>query len=79
MKRYNFQEVWLISVWLCLGGVGLTADPSRPTTKESDHLSLRPPLQVFVQLRSPVKRRSEGRQGSCGWHLRKRRGPGGLA
>jgi len=48
MKRCNFQEVWLISVWLCLGGLGLTADPNRPTIAKSDGKPLRPPLQVFV-------------------------------
>jgi hypothetical protein len=54
MKRRDFQEAWLISVWLCFGGLGLTADSSRPTTKESDRLSLRPTLQVFLYNYAPL-------------------------
>jgi len=54
MKRRNSQEAWLISVWLCLGGLGLTADSNSLTTTKSDRLSLRPPLQVFVYNYAPI-------------------------
>jgi len=49
MKRHNSQEAWLISVWLCLGGLGLTADlDSLNKTSKSDRMPLQPRLQVFV-------------------------------
>ena len=54
MKRRNFQEAWLISAWLCLGGLGYTTDSNSLTTKKSERLTLRSPLQVFLYNYSPL-------------------------
>ncbi len=54
MKRRNSQEAWLISVWLCLGGLGLTADSNSLKTTEPDGISPRPRLQVFLYAYAPI-------------------------
>ena len=54
MKRRSSQEAWLISVWLCLGGLGLTADSNSLTLAKSERASRRPPLQIFLYNYSPL-------------------------
>ena len=54
MKRRHSQEAWLILVWLCLGGLGLTADSNRPTTTKSDAGRQLPRLQVFLYAYAPI-------------------------
>ena len=54
MKKRNFQEAWLILVWFCLGGLGLTADSNRPTTTKSDGQPQLPRLQVFLYAYAPI-------------------------
>jgi hypothetical protein len=48
MKGRHSQAAWSISVWLCLGGLGLTADSNSLKTTETDRVSPQSSLQVFV-------------------------------
>jgi hypothetical protein len=54
MKRRHSQAAWSISVWLCLGGLGLSADSNSLETTETDRVSPRSSLQVFVYAYAPV-------------------------
>ncbi len=54
MTQGNSRGVWLISVWLCLGGLGLTSDSNSLGNTKIDPLSPRPRLQVFVYNYAPI-------------------------
>ena len=53
MTRYS-QGPWLISIWLCLGGLGLTADSNSLTMTKSERVFQRSTLRVFVYAYAPM-------------------------
>jgi len=50
MKRCTFQKVWLIAVWMYLGGLGMAADSNHPTPTKSN----RGGLNVFLYAYAPM-------------------------